>query len=76
LQAFEADASLLDGGHNLKKVFQGATQPVKLPHGQHVPYPQIVQCLSQAGAFYRSAAGSVSKDTAAPSLGERIPLKV
>jgi hypothetical protein len=37
LQTLEADASLLQGGHHLDEVFQGAPQPVQFPHGQHVP---------------------------------------
>jgi hypothetical protein len=38
LQAFEADTPLLQGGHNLQEVFERSPQPVRLPHGQHVPF--------------------------------------
>jgi len=50
-------------------VLEGAAEAIQAPHHQGVSFPQVRECLRQARALCRAAAGGVGEDVVVVAAG-------
>ncbi len=63
-------------GEGVDEVTQRAAQAVQSPDDQHVPVPQVVQCVSQARPFGLGAGGNIPVELLATRLVQGVFLQV
>ena len=63
-------------GDPLDEVFEGSAKPVKSPHNEGIPSPDVVEGVGEAFSFRFGAADDVSVDFQAASRTQRVLLKM